>query len=144
MSTTRIVVQEREQTTKLDDEIRHAVEPEDRMLNLAQFRSANTTIKFRTKVAGYPGRDLLEIVPEAIVIRERLRLEAERKKQDIQARQAARKHRSKPKTVHRKPTPLNPGGAAPGGTSITSVWTVPSSPMNSQVRAIFNIYSRRT
>lgn len=144
MSTTRIVVQEREQTTELDDEIRHAVEPEDRMLNLAQFRSANTTIKFRTKVARYPGRDLLEIVPEAIVIRERLRLEAEQKKQDIQARQAARKHRSKPKTAHRNSTPLNPGRAAPGSTSITSVRPVPISPMNSQVRAIFNIYSHRT
>ncbi|KAJ7252942.1 hypothetical protein C8J57DRAFT_951536, partial [Mycena rebaudengoi] len=40
MTLTRRVIQERQRTDRFEDEVKHAVEPNDCFLNLAQLRSA--------------------------------------------------------------------------------------------------------
>lgn len=64
-SQTRRVRQERRDIARLVDEYKHDTYPSDRVLNLAQLRSAADILAFANP-GRYPGRDLADITEEVI------------------------------------------------------------------------------
>lgn len=72
---TRRVIQERQQTDRFENEVNHAVEPNDCFLNLAQLRSALDVQKFRSGVR-FTRLSLVEVIEQSIHNRERLEREA--------------------------------------------------------------------
>ncbi|KAJ7469074.1 hypothetical protein FB451DRAFT_1177070 [Mycena latifolia] len=68
---TRRVLQERRRTKRFENEVSHAVEPNDCVLNLAQLRSATDVQKSRSD-ARFPGLSLAEAIEASIRNKERL------------------------------------------------------------------------
>ncbi|KAF7349031.1 hypothetical protein MVEN_01424500 [Mycena venus] len=75
MSLTRRVVQERQETDRFENELNHAVEPNDCFLNLTQLRSATHVQYFRSKTR-FPDLSLVDAIEKAIENKERLEREA--------------------------------------------------------------------
>jgi hypothetical protein len=71
---TRRVLQERQLTDKLEHEVNHAVEPNDRFVNLSQLRSATKVQKFWGG-SRFPGLSLVDAIGRSVRNRERLERE---------------------------------------------------------------------
>lgn len=78
---TRPSLQERELTNYLEDEVKHAVHPDDRVLNLAQLRNAVVLQLFR-RSDRYPDQTPGAAVKQALVNRQRREHIALQKKKD--------------------------------------------------------------
>ncbi|KAJ7463932.1 hypothetical protein FB451DRAFT_1491960 [Mycena latifolia] len=76
----RQVIQERQKTEHFENEVNHAVEPNDCFLNLAQLRSATDVQKLRSG-ARFPGLSLTDAIEQSIHNRERLEREAKEAEQ---------------------------------------------------------------
>ncbi|KAI0739792.1 hypothetical protein C8Q80DRAFT_1357527 [Daedaleopsis nitida] len=118
ISRTRTVIQERERTSEFDEEIVHACCPEDRILNMAQLCSAEVLSPFRERVPRYPGRTISDVIPDAMRIREQLRQEAERKKQDAQNKKARQSRKNATPVASSTPMIGQPGLTEHSGTPL--------------------------
>ncbi|KAJ7808632.1 hypothetical protein B0H14DRAFT_3091039 [Mycena olivaceomarginata] len=85
MTLTRRVVQERQRTDRFENEVNHAVEPNDCFLNLAQLRSATDVQHFRSRTR-FPGLSLQDAIEKSIENKARL----EREAKEPQAAKASR------------------------------------------------------
>ncbi|KAJ2979293.1 hypothetical protein NUW54_g11159 [Trametes sanguinea] len=63
---TRVVFQERQMTSEREAEVLHAVEPYDRLLNLAQLRNAFLLERLVQSPPRYPGEELDHIIERAV------------------------------------------------------------------------------
>ncbi|KAJ7038972.1 hypothetical protein C8F04DRAFT_1321658 [Mycena alexandri] len=120
MTPTRQVLQERQRTDLLENEVNHTVQPDDCFLNLAQLRSATEVQQFRSGTR-YPGLPLAEAIEQAIHNRERLEREAKEleqaKETERLARVAEREARAtakKAKAVEREAANAANAAGAPG------------------------------
>ncbi|KAJ7719255.1 hypothetical protein B0H14DRAFT_3098620 [Mycena olivaceomarginata] len=71
MTLTRRVIQERQRTDRFENEVNHAVEPNDCFLNLAQLRSAMDVQHFRSRTR-FPGLSLQDAIEKSIENKARL------------------------------------------------------------------------
>ncbi|KAJ7308592.1 hypothetical protein DFH08DRAFT_944451 [Mycena albidolilacea] len=95
------VRQERQRTDLFENEVTHAVQPNDCFLNLAQLRSATDVQQFRS-VTRYPGLALAEAIEQAIHNRERLECEAKEAEELKEAERLERAEEREAKAVGRK------------------------------------------
>jgi hypothetical protein len=98
---TRQVRQERQRTDLFENEVTHAVQPNDCFLNLAQLRSATDVQQFRS-VTRYPGLALAEAIEQAIHNRERLEREAKEAEELKEAERLERAEEREAKAAGRK------------------------------------------
>ncbi|KAJ7455176.1 hypothetical protein FB451DRAFT_1184503 [Mycena latifolia] len=87
---TRQVTQERQKTDHFENEVNHAVEPNDCFLNLAQLRSATDLQKFRSSIR-FPDVSLAEAIEQSIHNREQLERKA---KEAEDAKEAERQEKA--------------------------------------------------
>ncbi|KAJ7436186.1 hypothetical protein FB451DRAFT_1379084 [Mycena latifolia] len=87
---TRRVTQERQKTDHFENEVNHAVEPNDCFLNLAQLRSATDLQKFRSSIC-FPDVSLAEAIKQSIHNQEQLEREAKEAEQQEKAVEKAAK-----------------------------------------------------
>ena len=92
LTKTKTVFQERRITNKLADEVTHCGDLDDRLLNMAQMRSADVLLTFRTPEALYPGQSITrdDIVDRALRIQAERSLEAAREKLESDRKKAER------------------------------------------------------
>jgi hypothetical protein len=98
---TRQVRQERQRTDLFENEVTHAVQPNDCFLNLAQLRSATDVQQFRS-VTRYPSLALAEAIEQAIHNRERLEREAKEAEELKEAERLERAGEREAKAAGRK------------------------------------------
>ncbi|KAJ7623989.1 hypothetical protein B0H17DRAFT_1288780 [Mycena rosella] len=106
---TRQVVQERQHTDHLENEVNHTVEPNDCFLNLAQLRSATDVQRFRSGIP-FPGLPLIEAIEQAILNKDRLERET---KDAEEAKESERQERGRAKAS--KKTGTQAGTKKTGG-----------------------------
>jgi hypothetical protein len=110
MTLTRRVVQERQRTDRFENEVNHAVEPNDCFLNLAQLRSATDVQHFRSRTR-FPGLSLQDAIEKSIENKTRLEREAKEVEATKEAlKEAAKEKPAKEKGKRKKKD--NPGPAA--------------------------------
>jgi hypothetical protein len=97
MTLTRQVIQERQRTDRFENEINHAVEPNDCFLNLAQLRSATDVQHFRSRTR-FPGLSLQDVIEKSIENKARL----EREAKEVEAAKEALKEAAKEKPAKEK------------------------------------------
>ncbi|KAJ7848534.1 hypothetical protein B0H13DRAFT_1906711 [Mycena leptocephala] len=97
MTLTRQVIQERQRTDRFENEVNHAVEPNDCFLNLAQLRSATDVQHFRSRTR-FPGLSLQDVIEKSIENKARL----EREAKEVEAAKEALKEAAKEKPAKEK------------------------------------------
>lgn len=97
MTLTRRVVQERQRTDRFENEVNHAVEPNDCFLNLAQLRSATDVQHFRSRTR-FPGLSLQDAIEKSTENKARL----EREAKEVEATKEALKEAAKEKPAKEK------------------------------------------